>query len=994
MRLHRLRLRAFGPYAADQAVDFDRLAHGGLFLLEGPTGAGKSTILDAVTFALYGGLAGEEPADDRLRSHFAAPEARTEVELEWSLRGVRYRVTRSPEYRRPKKRGDGFTTEASRVHLQRRDGTAWASLSANKAEAGELITELVGLTRAQFTQVMLLPQGEFARFLRSTDDVRRALLTRLFGTSLYDRVTAELAERRTGATRARERARRAIADAVSAAAEAAGLDAAGRAELLDTSHAERQTRLKELGESLAVAIAVTGARLDAAAAALAAAQAEDEEARRQAGLMGRLTAALAEQRAHAATRPGHDRRAARLAAARHAEPVRPLLGLLAEAVAAAEAASGDLAGLLPEPGEDALAGRGGADAAARAAAAEASAAALQHDVDDERGLPGQEAELGRLQQDAAEAEDRVAALDRARQDLPDRVTTLETRFAEASTTAAGLGAAAQHLEAVRRRLDAAARLAELEPRLAGLDEARLAAIEAHQRLVDEHQRLLDARLAGIAAELAAGLAEGRPCRVCGSPAHPEPALACGTTVSAEEVEEARQRREAADTQRARAEREHTDLAVEAAGCAALAGGRSVAGLTAEADALAEEVAQAEAAAADAIRLDRELADARAELEHVSAELRDAAETAAAARARAGQAAAALAALRARLTGAARGHASVAVRQAALRERAAGDRALAAALDRVAACLGAQAAALARVDAESRARGFATPGEAAAAVLTGQEQAELAAEVRSWEEKLDRLTAAVDAPDLAGLDPRQAEATAARAAGAAAAVAAARATEREARKASQAAAGKAERFAQRSADVRAVEDAYDRVAEETEAVIGLAGLANGTEGHRRVALTTYVLRHWFGQVVAAANVRLSAMSSGRYELRRTDEGRTRRDRSGLTLAVIDRHTGEERSPGSLSGGETFYTSLALALGLADIVRAGAGGVDLDTLFIDEGFGALDSATLDQVMGVIDELRDRGRVIGIVSHVADLKERVPERLEVRRLPDGSSAVRVVA
>jgi exonuclease SbcC len=185
-----------------------------------------------------------------------------------------------------------------------------------------------------------------------------------------------------------------------------------------------------------------------------------------------------------------------------------------------------------------------------------------------------------------------------------------------------------------------------------------------------------------------------------------------------------------------------------------------------------------------------------------------------------------------------------------------------------------------------------------------------------------------------------------------------------------------------------------VAEATDAVIGLAGLANGTEGHRRVALTTYVLRHWFGQVVAAANVRLAAMSSGRYELRRTDEGRTRRDRSGLTLAVIDRHTGAERSPASLSGGETFYTSLALALGLADIVRAGAGGVDLDTLFIDEGFGSLDASTLDQVMGVIDDLRDRGRVIGIVSHVADLKERVPERLEVRRLPDGSSAVRVVA
>jgi exonuclease SbcC len=137
-----------------------------------------------------------------------------------------------------------------------------------------------------------------------------------------------------------------------------------------------------------------------------------------------------------------------------------------------------------------------------------------------------------------------------------------------------------------------------------------------------------------------------------------------------------------------------------------------------------------------------------------------------------------------------------------------------------------------------------------------------------------------------------------------------------------------------------------------------------------------------------------MSSGRYQLRRSDEGENRRQRAGLTLSVIDRHTGEERSPKSLSGGETFYTSLALALGLADVVRAEAGGVDLDTLFIDEGFGSLDLDTLDQVLGVIDDLRDRGRVVGIVSHVADLKDRIAERLEVRRLADGSSAVRVVA
>jgi exonuclease SbcC len=178
------------------------------------------------------------------------------------------------------------------------------------------------------------------------------------------------------------------------------------------------------------------------------------------------------------------------------------------------------------------------------------------------------------------------------------------------------------------------------------------------------------------------------------------------------------------------------------------------------------------------------------------------------------------------------------------------------------------------------------------------------------------------------------------------------------------------------------------------VLYLSRLTKGMSGQRRVALTTYVLRHWFEQVVQAANVRLLSISAGRYELIRVDEGASKAERTGLTLEVVDRHTGQARSTRSLSGGETFYASLALALGLADVVKAEAGGVDLDTLFIDEGFGTLDSDTLDQVMAVIDDLRDRGRVVGIVSHVADLKDRIPERVEVWRLHDGSSELRVVA
>src|SRR6266480_2868074 len=298
MRLHTLQLQAFGPYATQQRIDFDRLAASGLFLLEGPTGAGKSTILDAVTFALYGGLAGEESGEDRLRSHFAGPAAEPSVMLEFSLHGARYRVTRVPEHRRPKKRGEGFTTEASRVHLERQEAGAWRSLTSNKAEAGEVITEAVGLSREQFTQVMLLPQGEFARFLRARDDDRRELLTKLFGTQLYDRVTAELDRRRAEANRERDRADRAAADAVSAAAEAAGLDTAARTELLALSRAERETRLKEAAEHRDQLVALTGQGLEVAVEKTAGARAADEAAKRQAALMSRLIHALADLHEH------------------------------------------------------------------------------------------------------------------------------------------------------------------------------------------------------------------------------------------------------------------------------------------------------------------------------------------------------------------------------------------------------------------------------------------------------------------------------------------------------------------------------------------------------------------------------------------------------------------------------------------------------------------------------------------------------------------------
>src|SRR5215467_9185015 len=271
MRLHTLDLQAFGPFATPQRIDFDRLASGGLFLLEGPTGAGKTTVLDAITFALYGGLAGEDAGHDRLHSHFASVGTEPSVTLEFSARGARYQISRVPEHRRPKRRGDGYTTEPARVHLRRREAGQWVSMSSNKAEVGDAITEVIGLSRTQFTQVMLLPQGEFARFLRSDDDARRAVLTRLFGTELYDKITLELDRRRALAVKRRQAASAAISAAVSAAAEAAGRDAHARAELISMPAADRSIAFKQISDELTatLALASQAAKLAAAKAATA-----------------------------------------------------------------------------------------------------------------------------------------------------------------------------------------------------------------------------------------------------------------------------------------------------------------------------------------------------------------------------------------------------------------------------------------------------------------------------------------------------------------------------------------------------------------------------------------------------------------------------------------------------------------------------------------------------------------------------------------------------
>ena len=994
MRLHSLEITAFGPYAGTEVIDMDRLTASGLFLLEGPTGAGKSTILDAITFALYGRTSGGDSSTDRLHSDFAAPGTTPSVVLDFTVGGARLRVRRTPEHERPKQRGDGMMKAASSVHLERFEDGDWASLTSNKAEAGTILTELIGLNADQFTQVVLLPQGEFATFLRASDDARRELLTKIFGTQLFDRITAELDRRRTEASRSREEAKDGVGNALAAAIEAAGIEGERADGLKALPDSERLAALDGLSAELTDHVTATHATTAAASAALKAAESTHTAARESQALHADQVTALAALDNHDDTRAEHADRIEEVRLARAAAPVAVLLGQLDEADTAVALARDELVNVVAEPSPEEHDGQGADSRDRLARDTDRTADKLTHLVDLESQLITRRATLLELEGSADRADIALATLRRDEEELPSRIAAAQAAHTTATKTAHGLSTARTALKSVTDRLEAARALRDVEPQLAAAITALEAADETRRGLVDMHQDLLQRRLNGMAAELAGVLLDGEPCTVCGSREHPLLAEPASDAVSASAVDTALARRTAAEADVDVRRRERDELATRCTHLAARADGSSVELLESELGHAALDVSEADAAVASLPALASQLKlhqDTAADLTKC---VTDAVRAQTEARQKADTAAGALRADDALVAEAREHQPSVAARQQALRAAADHHRKAALALRTLRTALDDLQSLHSKADSAALSAGFTDAAQARGAVRPIDQIEALENRVSEWERTRAGLGAATLDVRFRDLDPADAPEAQQRLFEAEFAKTAAEAARSAASTQSSQVDLRVEQFGKRRTDLAAAEAQHARVVADTAAVIRLAGLAKGTTGSLRMSLTTYVLRRWFEQVVAAANLRLSTMSNGRYQLERTEETDRKNDRTGLALTVVDRHSGESRSPKSLSGGETFYTSLALALGLADVVRSEAGGVELDTLFIDEGFGSLDPETLDQVMSVIDELRDRGRAIGIVSHVAELKDRIPERLEIHVNEHGGSTTTVVA
>ncbi|MFF4794008.1 AAA family ATPase [Streptomyces sp. NPDC001276] len=989
MRLHRLDITAFGPFGGSQTVDFGALSAAGLFLLHGPTGAGKTSVLDAVCYALYGAVPGARQSGQgtTLRSDHAAAGTRTQVTLDLTVAGRRLEVTRLPPWERPKKRGTGTTLDKAQSLLREYDATtgAWKDLSRSHQEIGEEITQLLGMSREQFCQVVLLPQGDFARFLRADAEARGKLLGRLFDTHRFAEVEKRLAERRR-ATEARVREGDAALLADAHRMQQAAGDTMELPELAPGEPGLAQAVLTAAAVARATAreqLTVARCRLTAAESAHAAAEASLHRVREVARLQ-RRSAEARERAERLAERAGaHQEAHARMERGRKAGTVAPALELREAADAAhRRAAAAEARARAVLPVEFADAGAAGLAVDARRAAEELGG--LESARRAERRLADVVAERGaadrqeRADDDVLqEAEAWLAGWETARPALQTRIDTAQEAAALAERLALRLEPARQRLAAARMRDSLAADTEEARRRA-------LASAEAAARAKDHWLDLKEQRLNGIAAELAASLADGEPCAVCGATEHPAPARKVAGHVDRETEERALGDHQAAEERRARDERRLGAVREELAAATAEAGDIPTAQLADETGDLEAELARARRDASALHAAQQELHHAEQERERRLSDRRQAELRATSRLAQRDNLDRQKAALEAELAEARGTAESVAARAAQLERRAA---LLTEAAD---AARTAEDSAERLKDADGRLAeaafraGFDTPEAASAALLDDAAHRELQRRLDAWhteEAAVRAVLAEADTTAAAGQPP--ADLTAAEAAAAAA--------DRRLREAASARDAADRRCAELDRLSASAATGMGRLAplrEEYDRVARLATLTAGTsaDNERKMRLESYVLAARLEQVAAAATVRLQRMSSGRYTLVHSDD-RAGRGRSGLGLHVVDAWTGRERDTATLSGGETFFASLALALGLADVVTDEAGGVRLDTLFIDEGFGSLDDQTLDEVLDVLDSLRERDRSVGIVSHVADLRRRVHAQLEVVKGRSGS-------
>lgn len=900
MRVHSVEFQGIGPFKGRFKIDFDGLGDNALYLIDGPTGAGKTTVVDAIVYALYGGMSvtGTGKAE-RMRSTHCAPLDPSFVELEFSARGGRFRVYRTPGFYRQKERGDGLTEVKPSVELVEinQDGSRGQVLANKMAEASEEVERRVGLSRAQFLQTVVLPQGQFAEFLRSDTKSRQAILETVFSVDVFQRMADVISAEAKLSREANTTFGIELGRAISAAKLPAGMSDEEEQRLLDlASRVDDDDLRSELRALLADVESPLQEMKDAALAA--------SEAKRNAAKV------LEQRRTEAAAAKFlADARQAVTAAQRECD-VRASVDLDAA----------DTLSLLGHswPAVDKM------------EEWESVQSAINVEIGSTRALTAAESVVADWPEHKALLEGQLlAAKAQAASAATGILAASLERDSLGDLTEAARKSAQELAEAKREQSDATSALREFEAletsrnELAMLEQSAEGLKQSVEAAKAEQARVFQSLWEGAAARLAVQLVPGQACSVCGSLEHPRPANAPSDAATEEDLDKAGQILEAAE--------------------------RKLTQALGHIEAKRGRIAEIE----ERVGADRQQAEARAALaqQRLASAASDEAD---------------LAAKQVQL----KGFQQEIERLSKLQADAARDESLIA------------------LDIDSKVAAFNRASQdLAASGLNGQS-------VRERIEVLDRLNSRISSAlasvrslrdarkKLQEVEQEHSSLEQHPAFGdvesATAAYAESDASERNA--AIELAARET-----RVKDVRTQVNKAEKIMQErSEAFAASKDLLRLdqvlTKNEQKQSLSVFVVQEIFEQVVRSANRRFARLLEGAFELAVSTEVVDGRKMNGLSLDVVDVVAQTRRPAATLSGGETFCASLSLALGLADTVRSIAGGIRVDTLFIDEGFGTLDPGPLNEVMNMLNSLRASGRSVGLISHVEDMKTQIGDKIEV--------------
>lgn len=1012
-----LNMSAFGPFVSTQEVDFSALGTNPLFLINGPTGAGKTTILDAICFALYGKTTGDEREGSQMRCDVADDNLLTEVTFSFSLGDMQYRIRRVPEQDRAKKSGEGFTVQKPEAQLYRidKDGTEHLLVASKVSDATAEIEQLTGLDADQFRQVMVLPQGKFRELLMADSKDREKIFSKLFQTHIYRRIEDKL-KFQASAIKNDVKEQRARRDGIMQNI-ALGSDEALNAELAELT--PKLAQALESKDQAKLALIEINKQFESAKLLISDFEAQDK--------LTQTAALLAEQKA------GIEQCQYRVENGQKAQQIKPVLdvslaresevvqaqGVVTQAQSAKQRSEQALT--LAQAKFNTL-----GEEEQRLQQAQSEEMKLTQLVPQIQGLDDLQKALNQANISLKQAKKKgikgkatLESLSADKQGAELQLPQLEQQATEQVKAQQGLTAHCDTVERYQQWQLASANAEKTQQELLQTEEkGKQLRLDAKER-EEAYGQLQLIWYRGQASVLAQKLNPGEPCPVCGSAEHPNPAYSEHALPSEEDLESSKQACETAkevlsqviaDYKGLNAQRqEQVKLRDEYQQRLGEWASHPLVWLQSHQQQLQGQVEQANTAAQTLTKLRQQIQDWQSKERELQTQLEAERELfqqqqsrVASLQGQLDQASAAipeqylsLDALNSAIKQVQSDQAVLqqtikTIRQShtqALEQDAAHVAALAAAQSSLSLTKSlsdkAQADLLSHLDAA----GFNDKQTLIQALLSSEELKRISDEITQYQQAYianrtsltqvnEKLSGQVK-PELTDVEAR---------------LVATQSEQQEAEHSWQALQSRVTQLTQTQKQLKDA-DAKAKKLEDEYAIIGtLSDVANGQTGNK-ISLQRFVLSVLLDDVLLEASHRLQLMSKGRYRLIRKENRSKGNKASGLELEVEDAYTSKVRPVATLSGGESFMAALSMALGLSDVVQAYAGGIKLDTLFIDEGFGSLDQDSLDLAIRTLMDLQSAGRMIGVISHVSEMKEQIGTRIDIIKTANGSKTAIVL-